>query len=108
MYQSSPTTIEDSIEITKPLSERLASTEVEVVSVNINDNNVMLNLYGDADNYRGFPNIGESIENQSLCEIRNFTRGKLPYDFKTANLRTGHDGDRTKNLSGTNPDIDVF
>lgn len=108
VYQSSPTTIEDSIEITKPLSERLASTEVEVVSVNINDNNVMLNLYGDADNYRGFPNIGESIENQSLCEIRNFTRGKLPYDFKTANLRTGHDGDRTKYLSGTIADIDVF
>lgn len=108
VYQSSPTTIEDSIEITKPLSEQLASTEVEVVSVNVNDNNVMLNLYGDNDHYQGFPNIGEAIKNQSLCEIRNFTRGKLPYDFKTTNLRLGHDGDRTKYLGGIIADIDIF
>ena len=69
-YVATDITMEDSIWISESAQKKLTSRFYKHVTVNINDNDILLNLMGDADHYKSFPNIGEKVQNGILCAVR--------------------------------------
>lgn len=86
-YTSDVRTTEDAILVSKSFQEKTKIIEVETIKVSINDNDVLLNLYGNEDNYKAFPDIGEPIDNKIVCATRRIHNDQLFYDFKESNLR---------------------
>jgi DNA-directed RNA polymerase beta subunit len=68
-----PTT-EDPVVISETVAKKkLVSPLFDEVTIMINDNDILLNLYGDGDNidsYKTFPDIGEEVKNGILCALR--------------------------------------
>ena len=68
-----PTT-EDPVVISHTAAtKKLVSPLFDEVTIMINDNDIMLNLYGDGENttdYKTFPDIGEEVKNGILCALR--------------------------------------
>ena len=85
MYAACEETMEDAIIISESASKKLASPLVKKVSIIINDNDIPLNLYGDHNNYKSFPNIGEEINvycnaPSRLAEYDYNTQLRIYYD----------------------------
>ena len=69
-YMSCETNKEDGIIISTTASEKLAAPLVKNPIVQVNDNDIPLNLYGDASTYKVFPNVGEIIRDGVICGLR--------------------------------------
>ena len=69
-YVATDVTLEDSIWISESAQKKLSSYLYKHVVVNVNDNDIMLNLMGDENNYKSFPMIGEKVKDGILCAIR--------------------------------------
>lgn len=65
-----PEVCEDAIIISDWLAERLKYTLVDPVEVRVSKNAYMKNKYGDNTIYKPFPDVGEMIQNDVLCSIR--------------------------------------
>jgi DNA-directed RNA polymerase beta subunit len=88
VYLLENNTIEDAIVVSESLSKRMmASKEIETVKISINDNDILCNIYGDGENYKGFPNVGDYIEDRIVCSKRRIHNSQLLYDLKKSNLR---------------------
>lgn len=110
MYTLDTRTIEDAIVCSKSFAEAMTSTEVEQVKVPINDNDILINLYGDNENYKPFPDIGEKINNKIICATRRLNNSQLLYDLKYSNLnKVNYTGGDVVYLSeGTIDDIIIY
>ena len=86
-YTSDVRTTEDAILVSKTFADKFRCVEVENIKVSINDNDVLLNLYGDENNYKCFPDIGEYINDAIICATRRINNEQIFYDFKETNLR---------------------
>ena len=69
-YVATDVTMEDSIWISESAQKKLSSRLYKKITVNINDNDILLNLMGDVENYKSFPMIGEEIQGGILCAVR--------------------------------------
>lgn len=63
-------TMEDGIQISESAALKLASPLISVIEIPLNDNDIILNLYGDDNNYIGMPYVGEKVKDGILCAIR--------------------------------------
>jgi len=110
MYTTSNDTIEDAITIRKGWADTVKSVEIDTVTVPINDNDVLLNLYGNDDIYKSFPDIGESVNNSILCATRRVVKDHLLYDFQEKNMREIYstDADYYTSKNSIVYDIDVY
>ena len=86
-YTSDVRTTEDAILVSKTFADKFRCVEVETVSVSVNDNDVLINLYGDDNNYKCFPDVGEYIKDKIICATRRINNDQIFYDFKETNLR---------------------
>lgn len=68
---------EDSIIISESFAEKLTHVERDIISFVINENEYLLNIYGDDKEYKCFPDIGENINPNSriLCAKRMINKG---------------------------------
>jgi len=87
MYLLENNTIEDAIKCSESLSKEMTSTEVETVKISFNDNEIMCNLYGNNDEYKGFPDINERVKDKIICAKRRIHNNQLLFDLKKSNLR---------------------
>lgn len=85
-FSTSTDTLEDAILVRRSWAEGVKTVEVDSVDVSINENDVLLNLYGDAEHYQAFPELGESVRNSILCATRKLNKNHLFYDFQEANI----------------------
>lgn len=108
MYQIDNDTIEDAIVVSESLAKRMTSIEVETVTVPINDNDFLINLYGDVENYKAFPDIGENTVNKRLCVKRGINNAQILFDFKSTNTRTIFESDIKTYIDGEVVDIDIY
>lgn len=108
MYQISTRTLEDAITVTRPLADDLTSTEVDVVPISINDNDMLLNTMGDSEHYKSFPEVGEMVDGGRLCVRRTIARTRLPFDLKEPNTRKVLSSDRGFFVNGMVVDIDIY
>ena len=86
-YTSDVRTTEDAILVSESFANSFRCVEVETIKVSINDNDVLLNLYGDENHYKCFPDVGEYINDAIICATRRINNEQIFYDFKETNLR---------------------
>ena len=95
-------TIEDAVICSQSFANKMISKEVETVKITINDNDLLLNLYGDSLQHKGFPDIGEKIKGKLICSKRRLINSQLLYDMKASNLSESNNlNDREYYSKGT-------
>lgn len=108
-YLSLGQNMEDSIILSKSAAKKFETSLIKSASITINDNDVLLNLYGnDTDVYKTFPHVGEQIQNGLFCAIRRFENDNVLYSLSQARLREPNLSDRSIILNGTVADINVY
>lgn len=108
MYTACEETMEDAIIISESASKKLASPLVKKVTIIINDNDIPLNLYGDIEHYKSFPNIGEHVVNSILCGLRREKKEECLFSQSYSRLRELSISDERYTVSGRVVDIDIF
>lgn len=86
-YTTDPGTIEDAIIIDTYLQDKLNSIEYDSVKFSLNGNDIMINYYGDNENYKSFPDIGEKIKDGILGVRRRITYSQSLFDLKEENMK---------------------
>lgn len=86
-YASLPQTTEDPVIIREGFRKKLSSPEFKKIVVKLNDNDVFLNLYGDNDVYKAFPDLGEETKNGILCSIRKANSDNSAFTLSRDSLR---------------------
>lgn len=110
MYAIDNRTIEDAIRISTSFAERLKSIEVENVRISLNDNDLLINMYGGEDGYRAFPDIGEKINKDTILACkRRITYSQSLYDLKYENMqKPNFRNDTTFYAEGTVVDVNIY
>ena len=70
VYMGLAKTTEDPIIISDVAAKKGAAPLFDSTPLQINDNDILVNLYGDNQTYKTFPDIGEEIKDGILCAIR--------------------------------------
>ena len=86
-YASLPQTTEDPVIIREGFRKKLSSPELKPITVKLNDNDVLLNLYGDDTVYKAFPDLGEETKNGILCSIRKANSDNSAFTLSRDSLR---------------------
>ena len=107
VYIISPTVLEDGIGLMNGAEKKMVTSRCFTISIPLNDNEVLLNLYGDKTVYKTFPNVGEKIKGGILAAVRTIDNAKAPYSLKDRSLRETEEGDRKYNQTGRVIDIRV-
>lgn len=108
MYVSDPYTTEDAIKISESTRWMMARPEINVVRVIINDNDIPLNLYGNNQVYKMFPDIGESIEKGILCGLRTERNDEVFFAQSGDRLRKTMINDTTYKTKGKVVDVRIY
>lgn len=91
-YTLDPFTSEDAAIISRSLSKDFSSIETEEITIALNSNDFLLNLYGDKKHYIPLPKIGQRVSSVLAASRRQFNN-QLLFDFKTSALMTIHEGE---------------
>ena len=86
-YCLAPDTTEDGCEISESLSNRMNSVSVDKIDMMINENDYPLNLYGDDETYKIFPDIGEDVSQGIVMATRKLVGSRYMYDFREDTLQ---------------------
>lgn len=98
-----PELAEDALLISDHISEELAYDMVDIVTVILGKDAFLLNKYGNESLYKPFPDIGEQIQNNVLCAIRENS-----YLSSVSEALIPHINDTTYVSHGTVVDLDIF
>lgn len=98
-YVLNPYTSEDAADISESFSKRMTSMKVKKIPWGLNKNDIPLNLYGDEDEYKPYPDIGEPAAGIFGCARPQYNN-QLLFDFKDSNLRIIKDSDRPVSYAG--------
>lgn len=102
-------TIEDAVVCSESFAKKMEAKEVETVKITINDNDLLLNLYGDLDHHKGFPDIGEKIKRKLICSKRRVDSNQILFDMKKSNLIESNSlNDKEYYSKGKVIDIDIY
>lgn len=106
-YTDKCRTLEDPVVISKSAANKLTSYNVEVTTVMVNQNDLLLNLsdYPDSE-YKTFPSIGEDVSS-FLCVRRRINKEKI-YLFDDLTLNSLRPEDEKIYGSGKVIDIDIY
>ena len=107
MFSLDPDTSEDAAVCSRSLSKMMATTQCETVSIPINPNDYPLNIYGDDDEFKSFPEIGE-MTNGVLMTTRRQYNDQLLFDFRSDTLKETVDGDTSYYINGVVEDIEIY
>lgn len=108
LYLSCAQNMEDSVIISQTAAKKLETSLVKNNQVSINDNDILLNLYGNESVYKTFPDIGEEVKNGIFCAIRRMESENIFYSMSQKNLRTTMLSDRTILMEGKVVNIEVY
>lgn len=109
-YCLDPNTTEDGCKISESLSNRMYSVDSNKIDMMINDNDFALNLYGDDENYKIFPDIGEPVSEGIIMATRKYVISRFLYDFNEEVLQDPSLSDTTyvEDERAIITDIDIF
>ncbi len=110
MYLSCAQNMEDSIIISESAAKKLETNLIKNTSITINDNDILLNLYGQpgTKEYKTFPDIGQKIQNGIFCGIRRLENENILFSLSQQRLRDIMISDRCILMDGYVADIDVY
>lgn len=81
-------TYEDGIPIKESSINKFDCTSVDETIITLNTNDVLLNLKGNDEEYKCFPDIGEGCNNSILTGRRRINHESVLFDFNTRNIKT--------------------
>lgn len=87
LYGVHPSVQDDAIIVSESFAHRMVSNDVNTITIPVNDNSLLLNLYGDNTIYQGLPNIGDVIENGIVASTRLIKENRMFSDLRDASLR---------------------
>lgn len=87
LYSEDPFTVEDAIVVSESFAKKMVSKEIDTVRIPLNDNDILCNLFGDDDNYKCFPDIGENVPTKVIAARRRIHNEQVLFDLKKSNLR---------------------
>lgn len=108
LYLSCAQNMEDSIIISETAAKRLETSLIKNTPITINDNDILLNLYGNENLYKTFPDIGEEVKNGIFCSIRRMENDSILFSMSQQNLRDIMLSDRNILMEGKVADINVY
>lgn len=109
VYMSISLTTEDPIVLSESAAKKFESPLFDTIDIIINDNDIALNLYGDDNEYKTFPDIGEEVKNGVLCAIRRERKDdEALYAQSKERLKQLMISDTTYISDGEVIDIDVY
>lgn len=100
-------TMEDGILISETAAKKLASPLIREVEVIVNDNDILLNIFGDRNHFKSFPDIGETITSGILCATRREKTEECLYMQSIEQLSTLLISDTKYTVNGKVIDIDI-
>lgn len=107
-YLLSPEVKDDAIVVSKSFAQKTTFTLITKTEVIINKNDVLLNIFGDLNNYKCLMNVGETIPPESiLMAIRKMDKKNISADFTDNALTHMYYTDNKFKGSGTVVDIDI-
>lgn len=107
-YMALSKNTEDPVIISKSAAAKMISPMIKKVEIIINDNDIPLNLYGDNNIYKIFPDIGEEIRGGVLAGIRKENKDEAFFTQSIDRLNDIMINDITYKLSGKVIDINVY
>ncbi|ANH51711.1 putative DNA directed RNA polymerase beta subunit [Erwinia phage vB_EamM_Simmy50] len=88
-FMSLPEVEQDGMVVTESFAQAMACTKIESRIAQWGDDQVLLNLYGDDENYKAFPDIGDKIrEDGMLFAVRKIIPGTGIVNLTPKALRT--------------------
>ena len=108
LYLSCAQNMEDSIIISESAAKKLSTALIKDTSITINDNDVLVNMYGDERLYKTFPDVGEHTKNGIFCSIRRVENDTILYSLSQNRLREPMMSDRNIIIDGIVADINVY
>lgn len=102
-YTLDPYTSEDAAVASESLTKQFSSIETETIKIGLNNNDFLLNLYGDRKEYKPLPDIGEIVHDK-IAVLRRQFNNQLLYDFKDSSLEEIHEGDMIYHI-GKNEEV---
>ena len=87
LYAVHPAVQDDAIIVSDSFAKRMVCNNVTSVTIPINDNTILLNLYGKDGEYQGLPNIGDVIENGIIAATRTIKESRMFSDMRDSSLR---------------------
>lgn len=105
LYTITPEITEDALVISDEAAKKLDYYMVDIIDVAIKKDSFLLNKYGDDNLYKPFPNVGEEIQDDILCSIRE---NSFISSIKEAAIPHINDTNYYSNGGGTIVDIDIF
>lgn len=107
-YLSCSNNTEDAIIISESAAQKFTSPLLKKVNITINDNDILLNLYGDEDHYKIIPGIGCDIKNCVLAAMRRENKDESLFTQTYDRLRSLLMSDEKFLVRGKVIDIDVY
>ncbi len=110
LYTNEARTYEDGIVISASAADKLSHTAVEKIVITLNQNDLMLNLYGEnEDDYAGFPEVGHEIRNGILLARRRINHESVLYNLSDTNLSAPNwSSDTIFYANGTVVGVEIF
>lgn len=108
VYLVSPHVYEDGILAMNGVDKMFNTYRSYTLEINLADNEILLNWFGDADHYQGIPMVGEKCRKGFAAIVRRIDNAKAPYALKKKRLRQIERGDRKYYVNGRVIDIDIL
>lgn len=87
LYAVHPGVQDDAIIVSESFAKRMVAADVTSLTIPINENTVLLNLYGEDNEYKGLPDIGDVITNGIVAATRNVKESRMFSDLRDISLK---------------------
>lgn len=88
LFGTHPAVQDDAIVISESFAKRMISNQVTPKQIPINENTILLNLYGKNGEYQGLPHIGDIVSSGILAATRNVKETRMFSDLRDSSLST--------------------
>lgn len=107
-YISTAKNTEDSVIISKSAAKKLSCPLIKPVTIIINENDILLNMYGNEYEYKSFPNIGEEVTDGLLAVVRREKKEESLFTHSFNRLNDFLMSDDKFIVTGKVIDVDVY
>lgn len=88
LYAVHPGVQDDAIIVSESFAKRMVANNVNSITIPINENTILLNLYGKDGEYKGIPDIGDVIHDGILAATRTVKESRMFSDLRDVSLNT--------------------
>lgn len=107
-YISTAKNTEDSVIISESAAKKLVSPLIKPVTIIINENDILLNVYGNEYEYKSFPDIGEDVVDNLLTVVRREKKEESLFTHSYNRLTDFLMSDDKFIVSGKIIDVDIY